>query len=609
MDLASHLTSLESSGLISPDLSRAEIGFHFRHALIQEAAYHSLVKRDRQRLHLAAGEAIETLYSTGGANEIAPLLARHFAEGGATARAIRYYDLAGKAAADRFANAEAIQHFTHLIELGEQAAEAGVIVGAYLARGHALELSSQDAAALKNYEALEAWAKGRGNRPAELAALTARGTIYVKASVQRNQSLGYELAQQAMALARELNDEPAEARAWWNLSQLYQTQSRLSESVEAGEKALVLARAHGPSELVAYVLTDLNRSYALAGQLDKSQMALAEARVLWRELGTLNMLSDNLSSGALTAVLRARYDEALSLSDEALTVARAIGNLWNQSYARLMIDLVYFERGELAQALEVAGQCQAFAEQAGFAYGLTQSGFNLAMMFAYLGVLPSAFEAANQLRARADAEAGQAHAWPLAEALAAWLHLRNGDLAAAQAGAAFARLPEPDDELAQWFIVAHAFVACFRAELALAEGRPEQALKTTAAAARHFQKVGLTLFLTDMFYWQGRAFLATGQTAEAQAVFMAAQREARERGSRRMLWPTLVELARLAETRGEFEGARALWGEAGNIIEYIAAHAGAHATTFRARAEVREVMERVAADFETDPDKSIRGRC
>src|SRR5712691_2614041 len=117
MTLSAQLSTLEASGLIRLAQLEPEIEYLFRHALIQEAAYHSLVKGNRRMLHQAVGESLENLNPARlDTPALAPVLARHFAEAGDQARALRYYALAGQAAAKTYATAEAIHHFSRALE-------------------------------------------------------------------------------------------------------------------------------------------------------------------------------------------------------------------------------------------------------------------------------------------------------------------------------------------------------------------------------------------------------------------------------------------------------------------------------------------------------------
>jgi predicted ATPase len=93
------LGELEQASLIRLADSLPELAYVFRHALIHDSAYESLVRADRRRVHLLTGEALEALYAgRDRPAELAPQLARHFEEAGDDARALRYYTLAGDAA-------------------------------------------------------------------------------------------------------------------------------------------------------------------------------------------------------------------------------------------------------------------------------------------------------------------------------------------------------------------------------------------------------------------------------------------------------------------------------------------------------------------------------
>src|SRR5919109_2475805 len=101
-----HLAQLEAAGLVRLVHVQPEPDFAFRHALLEDVAYASLVRSDRQRMHQAVAEAMERL-QTGQAPALAPALARHFELGGDAERAVRYYSLAGEEAFQRYALAEA----------------------------------------------------------------------------------------------------------------------------------------------------------------------------------------------------------------------------------------------------------------------------------------------------------------------------------------------------------------------------------------------------------------------------------------------------------------------------------------------------------------------
>jgi tetratricopeptide (TPR) repeat protein len=100
------LDTLEAKGLVRVAAYQPELEYLFRHALVQDAAYESLLKQERRALHRTVGEALEQLYPER-RGELAAVLAMHFEQAGDTDRAVRYAMEAAQFALDRNAIAEA----------------------------------------------------------------------------------------------------------------------------------------------------------------------------------------------------------------------------------------------------------------------------------------------------------------------------------------------------------------------------------------------------------------------------------------------------------------------------------------------------------------------
>jgi hypothetical protein len=83
----------------------------FRHALLRDAAYHLLLRRDRLRVHKLIADTIEAGFPAI-ADSMPHVLAHQFAEAGDHSAAIIYLERAGRDAARRSAAVEAVAHFT-----------------------------------------------------------------------------------------------------------------------------------------------------------------------------------------------------------------------------------------------------------------------------------------------------------------------------------------------------------------------------------------------------------------------------------------------------------------------------------------------------------------
>jgi len=110
MTARSDLGTLEASGLIEIAALQPELEYLFRHALVQDAAYASLLKQERRTLHRAAAETILALHP-GRERELAAVVGMHFEQAGDSERAADNLVIAGEQALEHFANQEAIAFF------------------------------------------------------------------------------------------------------------------------------------------------------------------------------------------------------------------------------------------------------------------------------------------------------------------------------------------------------------------------------------------------------------------------------------------------------------------------------------------------------------------
>ncbi len=91
----------------------------FKHALIRDIAYHTLLKKKRQEYHKRIAEALEEGFPE--TVETQPeLVAKHYTEAGDYPQAIAYWQRAGQRAVERSANVEAIDHLRKGLELCEK---------------------------------------------------------------------------------------------------------------------------------------------------------------------------------------------------------------------------------------------------------------------------------------------------------------------------------------------------------------------------------------------------------------------------------------------------------------------------------------------------------
>jgi class 3 adenylate cyclase/predicted ATPase len=173
----------------------------FKHALIRDSAYESLLKSTRQHYHQRIAHVLKTQFPETAAAE-PELLAHHYTEAGLTAEAVHYWQHAGQHALQRSANQEAVQHLTTglalLATLPETPARAQQELDLLLALAAAL-LATKGGAAPEvgqAYDRVRELCAHVGETPQLLLALRGLCGLYRnQGALRTSQELGDQLVQ------------------------------------------------------------------------------------------------------------------------------------------------------------------------------------------------------------------------------------------------------------------------------------------------------------------------------------------------------------------------------------------------------------------------------
>jgi serine phosphatase RsbU (regulator of sigma subunit) len=279
MTLFNNLGTLESAGLIQVAKVEPDLEYLFRHSLVQDAAYASLLESDRKRLHLSVGNAIENLYPER-KHEMAGILAYHFKEAGENERALAYFIIAGDEALKVYANLEAEYQYRRALELlccsGEYVAWLYSGLGEALYRQSRMQ-ESLDALnkGIEIYRSIANW-----DGVARLYARKARVTWYAF-----NRPEGLRVALEGWELVKDAPGSP-------------------------GKAALMHETA---------------RAYYFNGMSDKALPLCRQALQLAEELGAVNVQADTLATmGILPGV---KPDESLHMLRKAVELSESHGLL------------------------------------------------------------------------------------------------------------------------------------------------------------------------------------------------------------------------------------------------------------------------------------------
>lgn len=117
-DIADVLRTLDRLGFVEQIPVTASGRFQFKHVIIQEVTYATLLVRERAAVHARIAEIIERSDATDDADQLRNVeaLAHHYRQAGNATKSLRYLEQAGRKAMARFAFADARQHLREAIE-------------------------------------------------------------------------------------------------------------------------------------------------------------------------------------------------------------------------------------------------------------------------------------------------------------------------------------------------------------------------------------------------------------------------------------------------------------------------------------------------------------
>ena len=494
-------------------------GYRFSHGKIRQVVCAEMGERRRRELHRRAAFALESI-----APRQIMALASHFERGEMWPEALHYHRRAAEQAVGVQAYTVAARHYERALALADR-------VG--LADEERFELLSACEAALSvlgrrsdQMTCLEMMARLAQGDPRRLADVHRR-RAWVLVQTSRYQE-AEEAAQEAIRLAQEVGDQPAEARAQIVLGTALGIQGKreraaehLQAAVEIGSQQdapMVEAEAHA---LLASLLLTANE-HGPARRHAETALQLYEA--LDYKKGGAGMLS---TLGRIDT-LEGDFAQAEARYRRSLEICRAIGYRHGEARNLINWSLVLTEQGRIGQGLRLYREALRTYQSIGDSRGEALVLHNLADFYhRFLGNDDQAVRYAQEALQRCEA----IHSPNRGDVLVTLgrVACRRGEYGEARA------LLEDGLAAARTIRKRYGEVNAYRAlaALALAQNRPEVALKHLEQAEGLCQRAGLSLLVTNLLAEKGMALLALGQeeaALEATGQAMARLRPGVEQG-------------------------------------------------------------------------------
>jgi len=325
------IDTLEAKGLVSVAAYRPELEYLFRHSLVQDAAYGSLLKQERRQLHRLVGEALEELYPEQ-RNELSGVLAMHFEQAGDAARAVDYLRKDGTYALDRAALREAFAAFDRAIALLPRDLDTPEVDEATQRLRIELEvLRARVGIAFRPLDEVAA-ELGRvipaAERIGDLELLVQVHLYMTLALVEGRRPADDPLAQRSMERLRELGealDDPSLAAlplAMVGMDKVFT--GPVPEGVEALERAIPLMEKRSDFIGAAFSRGWLAMGYATLGEFDLAESAAQAALDEAADGDPIGQLDAQISLAMVRSV-RGDLDEAGPLASICLERSEETG--------------------------------------------------------------------------------------------------------------------------------------------------------------------------------------------------------------------------------------------------------------------------------------------
>jgi class 3 adenylate cyclase/tetratricopeptide (TPR) repeat protein len=361
-DLRYYLNHLQASEFLYETQLVPDRAFTFKHALIQEVAYQSLVADRRRVLHAATAMALEQLYPEGSSDE---LLAHHYRSADRGVEALRYLGRAAASADRMYAVREALAHYTTALEVAATAAlDAGsaLVRQLHLARGRVYARMGHVGEARADLDLALASAQAAGDRRQEMEAFDELGFLLAGAADYREATPHLTAA---LTLAEELRDQPAQATILSRLSMLESNRLDLDQAIAHAQRAIEAAHALGDARVLARAQDSRLLAAALLGDLSTVEVVGHDLVDNLRTLGDLWYLQSALVLWAMAPYGIGCWNDALTRLQEGLTINRRIGAHGNEPTFLVQESEVWRSRGEYGRALEIGREALALALRLG----------------------------------------------------------------------------------------------------------------------------------------------------------------------------------------------------------------------------------------------------
>lgn len=489
--LLEQLEMLSSDDRLFLEAPRPPSLYRFKHHIIREVAYDTLLEEQQRDLHRAVGEALEDLQS-----EAVERLAYHYGRSGVRDKALTYSGRAAHKAQSEYANETALSYYNQALALEErwEWLKGKVEVLHILGRRN------------DERDSLTALETAPGAREFDAAYLWAQ---YYEAEGDYDQaqvSIG-----QAMIACPESGDAADRGRCLIQLGLIARRQGSYPQAKELYSQALKLLPDTCPDEK-SQALNGLGTVCRQLGNFEEARAHYERALALSSDNGNQIGKAQALDNIGTVFYHQRDLGKAVAHHRQALEIRRAIGDRAGEGVSLGNLSLATRDTGDYTQALAYLSEALTIHQAIGNRWEEVNDWSDLGVLFYFLGDLPTAqthLQQGLELSRELGDKAGETY---VLGNLGLVVRDRE-DLAAAEAilteGLTLARAAEQADQYAISYFLSHLAIVHLRA------GRLDQARDRAHEALALRQELGLRLWTTADLTTLAAAYLGAGNVDQA----------------------------------------------------------------------------------------------
>jgi predicted ATPase/class 3 adenylate cyclase len=308
------LARLKDAEFIVEHPLAAEPEYGFKHAIVQEIAYNTILAADRRALHEQIGEAIERIFGAH-ADDHLETLAYHYSRSGAKRKAVVYLLRSGEKARRLYANATAIAQFEEALDK--------------LRSMPPQELAQDPTLPVRLHEDL--------------------GDAYLLTA-------DFVRAQERFEAGLSVTGAPAvdRARLWNKLGRVWAARGDFRKALRSYEQGMAVLGAQSASAVLANLQVSAARAHVQMGEHERAtSLAHAALAVTADQTEEMHICAqaDALYVLGLTAYAAGRVDEAVGRQFRGLALRETLGDTAGMQECFHAAATICWSRGRLAEAV------------------------------------------------------------------------------------------------------------------------------------------------------------------------------------------------------------------------------------------------------------------